>query len=287
MKKDFQTWWNETYFFRDDPLYSSYKTLCELGADFQFIDFLCRWLKLGDFLQQMGVEQMKRAVTPKHPFVAALSKHREDIQMLFVKMYGSMVVYYTVEELKFHLVAAAGNVEQFKVISQWLAEVSPRVRDKAQKITREAWLGLTYMFLQQQAKSSQQKRDELKETQPIYKSDLARMPILEVLREYYPPVLPKKGNRSDPWGSFFLLAVTEHLREKKCRPCFRGTFRLLKKIGGRSKRSARREKDSAGVRVQRLKQSHPNWRYHFALVKKQFHLDKKVVNQSVRSEEIN
>lgn len=270
MKSDFQRWWNEKYFYTSDPLYQSYEKLCRLGADFHYVDFLRGWLEMGDFFQRMGVEQMKRAVTPKHPFVAVLSKHREDIQMLFVKMYGFMVVYYTVEELKSHLAAAAGNVEQCKVISQWLDEVSPRVRNEAQKITREAWLGLTYAFIQQQTNRNQQKKEELKETQPIYKPDLARMPILEVLREYYPPVLPKRGNKGDPWGSFFLLAVTEHMRENTKHPHFQVAIGLLRKVRSQSGKSAHRE--TATARVQQLKKSHPNWKYHLTLVKKQFAL---------------
>lgn len=82
----------------------------------------------------------------------------------------------------------------------------------------------------------------------------------------------KVGQRSDLWGSFFLLLVTEYLRMELGREHYREADKLLRAcriLNGQIEKASehaqgkasqkKREKWTAAKRIEKLKRSHPTW----------------------------
>jgi hypothetical protein len=100
-----------------------------------------------------------------------------------------------------------------------------------------------------------------------------RSPLLAALLEFHVPQLvqhglPRKGDKLDSWGSFFLLAVTEYMKQEfgQRKPHYRLADELLRAyrtiVPYRLKRRERERtggKARAIDRIKKLKQSHPLW----------------------------
>lgn len=84
-----------------------------------------------------------------------------------------------------------------------------------------------------------------------------------ILHEYgWSQLLQRRGRNADTWGSFFLLALTEHLKTIGGKPRHHDADRLLRlarqslrpnsdaKVNGKSR---------AAVRIAELKANHPDW----------------------------
>ena len=89
--------------------------------------------------------------------------------------------------------------------------------------------------------------------------------LMEVSRQYFPLPgrYPKGGNpHRDLAGSFFLLAVTEHLGKKP--GCYGLVARLLRIIRGSGKATTRESSlnELTRKRIRKFKRSHPNWKTH-------------------------
>jgi hypothetical protein len=65
----------------------------------------------------------------------------------------------------------------------------------------------------------------------VYNKAIEKVPLLQLHINYHALVWIKKpGTKYDHWGSFFLLAVTKHMREKTRRPHHREAIQLLKAL---------------------------------------------------------
>ena len=95
----------------------------------------------------------------------------------------------------------------------------------------------------------------------------AAMPAYPILEKYHMQQSRQKGpgNKMDKWGSFFLLVLTEHMKE--CtggKPFHRPVHRLLQIFQGKPK--VDNPGVSAAVRISKLKQLHPDWKDDFKLL---------------------
>jgi hypothetical protein len=83
-----------------------------------------------------------------------------------------------------------------------------------------------------------------------------------------------KTKKPDPYGTFFLLAVTEHLREKSKKPQHLMAARLLKNIRGQSLASGYQERSNAKSRVAKFKKSSDfaDWKSRLRTMKKYYRL---------------
>lgn len=94
---------------------------------------------------------------------------------------------------------------------------------------------------------------EQKERQKEYAALVKAKPIAEVLKTYVPPPQAyKRGGRQDWRGSFFLLAVTEHLHKRR-RCYFLLAARLLKAIRGQNFAPGYQDRTNAKARAANLK----------------------------------
>ena len=93
------------------------------------------------------------------------------------------------------------------------------------------------------------------------------MPAYPILEKYHMQQSQQRGpgNRMDKWGSFFLLVLTEHMKE--CtggKPFHRPVYRLLRIFQG--KPNVANPRVSAAVRISKLKELHPDWKDDFKLL---------------------
>jgi len=233
-KKDpFQTWWNERYFHSTSPFYESFRKLHKLGADLDYVNGLLDFLRLGDLITKAAREsaaKKKNSVTLNRRFVEAL------------KIYGTIVVGYTLVELKDHLNKAT---------------ISQILEDK-KKIADNAWNSVADILINftKNRKSIEPRKQKLSDETRRALLDLPIFPLIATLRQD----LPTKGNQPDPWGTLFLLAVTEHLREKDGKAHYLDAMRLLKRARrDRPFKAARQDAQTAIVRVRRFKIANPDW----------------------------
>ena len=84
------------------------------------------------------------------------------------------------------------------------------------------------------------------------------------------PGTPKPGNQADPWGSFILLAISEHIRETTGKPEYGEAMTLIRQTRQSSTSSKRRSTQNADSRIRRFKQTNPSWASDLELLKKQF-----------------
>lgn len=96
------------------------------------------------------------------------------------------------------------------------------------------------------------------------------VPLLPALLEFHVPdliqhALSRRGSKLDSWGSFFLLPVTEYMKQALGRPYYRVAYDLLQVYRGRGlsrqfKRSEHAKGKSKAIdRIKKLKRLHPLW----------------------------
>lgn len=264
MQGDFQRWWNERYFHTTHPFYNTFKKLHRLGADVDYVDFLCDMLRGGDYFQLL---RPKPKVHRKHELFDKLLRSRGDEFVLFLRFFATMAVGFAAE------VIARKHVPD-KVPLDLLStqEVKAIVRR-----TFLFWASWGYDNAVKKAESSQAQK---RETSENFESEHGHIPIIRLFLAYNKPIVPKRGNRADPWGTLFLLAVTEHLREGIGKPHYGDAVRLLEKtrleylskFQRRPGRVRKTNAQSALVRVQNFKKANPSWQESLGLFKDQFRL---------------
>jgi hypothetical protein len=133
-------------------------------------------------------------------------------------------------------------------------------------------LGVVAWSLQQREKTND-KSTSGSITEPAQPSS---NPLLTLFKKY-PPLNPfKRGNRQDDWGSFFLLAITEHLREQgQNRPHYAEAYALLRAVridaGIEKSRSATKlPKNTAATRITNVKKAYPDWAQDLSLLRDQY-----------------
>jgi hypothetical protein len=71
----------------------------------------------------------------------------------------------------------------------------------------------------------------------------------------------RSGGKSDLCGSFFLLVITEHFKEKRVKPRYLLAARLLRKIRRQQSAPAQWEAIKAKARVSEFKLRTRDWQY--------------------------
>lgn len=80
----------------------------------------------------------------------------------------------------------------------------------------------------------------------------------------------KKGRKGDPAGTFFLFALSEHLREKSPRPHYLLCDQTLRKLRGNKLTSPIAEGRTAKVRVHQFKKNNPGCKKILKELKKEY-----------------
>src|SRR5262249_1408818 len=112
----------------------------------------------------------------------------------------------------------------------------------------------------------------LQETKQKFMEEMRRVggnsPLYPALEEFNIPDTLQfgKGRKGDDWGSFFLLAVTEHMKTACGKPCYRLADRLLRIVRTHSPLYFPKNgnilsdgKCRAAIRIAQLKKLHPAW----------------------------
>jgi len=223
MKKDFQLWWNERYFYTADsvfgPLYRIYERLFKAGADLDYIEGLCLLLIGGDDDIKFAIEDVSKDMPPRlrslgHP--SGLSKRIKEYTEQAMKKLGITLDQNARKDME------RGIRRTFK-----------------ERINRQ-----------------RQEEDFKRRSESVFRKN----PVGGILFEYTSgPLRYSTGRRSDDMGSFFLLALSEHLRKRGGQPRYSLAAKLLQAIRNDQAHISRLD---AMVRVDKLKKSHPNWKLH-------------------------
>jgi hypothetical protein len=264
MQRDFQTWWNDRYFYTNHPLYTAFKKLHQLGADIDYIDFLCDMLRGGDYFRFFP---SKPKAARRAKLLEAYLKTQGDQFKLLLNFIATIVIGFTALEIaKKHLpgedpVSLLSDKEVKAIVSLSFSFCKVWLLDNA---LANAEASLT------------QHQEKLER----FVKEYGHIPIFRLFLTHNKPILPKRGNKADPWGTLFLVAVTEHLREETGKPHYSEAVRLIEKtraeyqnnFHGRSGHFPKTNAQSALVRVQNFKKANPSWQESLGLFKDQFRL---------------
>lgn len=275
-KETFETWWNENI-WDTEPFRPIYKALYDAGADLNYVEFL-RWgLKLGDRLAELAQSKNRTKEVHRIKGVDTILGFPKDIFIKKLRAYASTLIEFTLDDLR----------ENNKVNSS-LDTLSLIPPERRRKIISDATQGITGLdllqpFWEQVTEQQEIYRKNQQRLMDEQKGQLSQYPFFSVLEEYaYFEV--RRGNQPDPWGSFFLLAITEHLREKCGNPHYLAVFRLLRTLRGQPPGSRHANRLTATNRVSQLKKDYPKWQYHLQLIKKQFAKSRRANRSPLKSQ---
>lgn len=221
-EKDFQTWWNNHCFYTSHPAYQICKSLHDAGADFPYLAKL-----IYRFLQE----------DLNNKLLKIFEKREHHLFRVVVQYHPSAP-----DEVKRFI---NQEVEQFKVYLDKAYH-----QEKVAQITKEFGESLDQMSERERLKPGFKKR--MKKIDKL-------MQQMEPIIKYSPPASTSQGRAEDTWGSFLLLAVSEHLRGVTGKPNYLLAARLLRLLRGQQRSSGQKERAAAMMRVERLKKSHTNW----------------------------
>lgn len=232
MTEDFDAWWHNAYFRTDHPLYGIYKRLHKAGADLEYVDSLTRILRVGD-QDALYITKDLRKNLPSH--------------LLHLG----------------HPSAIAKRVE--KGISEFAAKKGVTLTETERK---ELEKHVQIKAKKTIAKNKEHQRKALRRTvDQVFQKN----PIGGILFEYSSwPLLYETGRRSDDLGSFFLLAVSEHLRDRTGRPHFLLAGNVLGAVRGKREARNKTSRLQAMVRVDKLKKSGHDWKRHLSILRESY-----------------
>jgi hypothetical protein len=220
-----------------------YNQLHDLGADLNYIWLLDTWVRTADAFKQVSTTTKSQRQAAK----------RARTRQLLAAANRCLDVY--IEGRK----AAAREVNPSDPL---LDRNHPQFRSRLNEITGQVLPRIIDDLLREEK--------ELRRLNSESRSGVREENVLEeVFREYFPsPERYRKGGNAnhDLSGSFFLLAITEHLGKKRGR--FKIADSLLGTIRGPGKGRSplTLPNDLARKRVERLKYAHPNWKTHVDLM---------------------
>jgi hypothetical protein len=226
--KRFQSWWNEHYFHTDHPdepaykrLYGIYKQLHSLEADLDYIEHLNGLLIEADFLSKLMAYE-DEADNQEGGALGHPSKLSKRVKQ-----------------------EVSDAVEKFAL----------DLDDSSRKRLEEKVMKAAKARLAE--KLNKQKGDYARKVI----SEFGTNPIKRVLLECFSAdIFYETGRRTDDIGSFFLLAVSQHIRESTKKPRYLLASRLLCVWRDNEKSSvARAARLNAMVRVDKLKKAHPSF----------------------------
>ena len=228
MKEEFDAWWHRTYFRTDHPYRAIYKKLYEAGADLEYIDGLTWILRVAD----------QNTLNLKTELKTLIPAHQRSLT---------------------HPPALKKRIEKLS-----------REYAKRKRITlKQTDLNEIKNDIEARLRQEIQARLELDKNRYLKRAkNVARTNPMGSLLFLYggTPFLYQTGRRSDDRGSFFLLAVTEHLRKKRGKPHFLLAVNLLRAVRGQKSIWSKSLRLQAMVRVNKLKHSGHDWKWHLKIV---------------------
>jgi len=231
----FKLWWNRR-FSHTKPFYENYKTLHSLGADLDYIDFLREFFARGErVVKEILDEQMKE-------------KRWKDLETEKRALSGRD---------KYIRVAVNRTIEAIEEKGlPNTAEEKKRIQEEVLRYIR--WDDI--LVLSRNAPKQTATLDWV-----ISELGTNRKSILNYL---YPDFPGRKG--ADKWGDFFLVALTDHLKEKthNHRAHYFEAYRLLLKLRNKNHGSAQGHREKCKQKVFRFKKDYPRWKRDLHLLAK-------------------
>ena len=253
VEKEFQEWWNEHIFDRDPPREKVYKRLFAQGVSLDYVHFLCDALRFWDWWAKMIRE--RAAPSQKPPtLLDAIKPHQRELGSL-VRLLCNVTVFMVLEEIK-------------RILPEFSASLNLS-HEERQKLVDKSLAVYVALGVRLSEKRLEISRAESEEMQARKKNLIAEFPLFAVLDKYNQPMPRKRGNQPDRWGTFILLALSEHIREKTGHPGYSeaiGLLRLSRKLLGKVSRQL------AETRIREFKRSNPSWQADLGSLKMQFSL---------------
>lgn len=241
-------------------------------VNFDYIDFLCDMLRLGDLLLEitrrgLGIQSKEPRPRRKSKSLEHFLKlHGEELEHLF-RTLCLFVTYYVVEEIRKPL---PPNLQD-------LLNLSP------QQLRRFVGNGMLMFALWQLGENREKEKvnreQRNREIGALREKLINELPISAVLEKDNPPRPRRPGQQPDPWGSFILLALSEHIREATDTPKHSTALALIRLWRGQSP-EIRQSRQNAEARISGLKKANPSWALDLEWLKKQFHLSLKSQRQT-------
>jgi hypothetical protein len=257
--EDFDRWWNKHYLHTNNPRYRIYKCLFTNGVTLDYIDFLCNALAFGD-----RIAEMTRKAQPKKEQPGLLDKIAKVNEQEFselIQFACNFVADYVLREIQ-----KTVPLEVKKLLNLPFSQTTNLVEQGLSKLA--LWGTSRQDWVAEEKKAARRQRD--KELETSKQKLIAKEPIYYVLCKYNLVMPRKRGNQPDSWGSFILLAITEHIRQEIGKPEHAMAMTLVRRIRQASPETKRQTTQSAESRIRQFKQANESWAQDIEWLKKQF-----------------
>lgn len=252
--------WIDLWHWKDrDPLHADWKIFYKHGADHRYLNFLTYCLTIGDQFKvgrreikdKLDRQEKRRKANQSDNFKAGFDE--------FLRLYRLHIVESTVLALQ----------RQGFISPSAPPDLLPSSDD-----TPIPDLIASFYALAIESLDVDREEERLEEQQAMEESNRNAPPLFRVYREYH-----SLSGKQDSWGSFFMLALTEHIRETGGgnRVDYLAASRFMKRIRSVTKTSAEngtpgvavKNRKSATERVRQLRKQF-DWQCHLKLIKEHF-----------------
>jgi hypothetical protein len=254
----FDIWLNATGRDPNHPLCRRLRKFTELGADPDVIFALCYMLALANTVQSCLIEKKKKLEDRKRrwrkEFHGLLNSHPGGkLQLTEVAQYYTMSVIRSTLE---HLTAKGVIDSTVAIEGDEFAEI------KQEALTPFARMkGFPEDWDTAINESDYSGASNLLQAVGLTKITLAQGEwVKKLISLFWPSIFVNGGTKKrDDAGTFFLLFVTEHLRKTTKKPRFELVFNLMSTLRIKQAGHVDNKRQSAAVRVSRLKKQWPQW----------------------------
>ena len=272
-KEEFQAWWTRTFGFSTEALYyKNYRALYFKGANLDYIRSCHELVQAGDAVKARANEQRREAKKVKRrkrqiEHAAPVPKALESAIKKYYRGYIDSAFEKAKEInpadplLSLPLSRPLTPPLLLPPLTPRDVYVARRVEQLRREATEHAW---AYAIELVRSRRKEERKKVQREVEAFEKQN----PIAEVIKEY----APVPGRSEDLRGSFFLVAVTEHLKEETESGLTQAwVVRFLRKISPppeNKESSLHQDSVNPKARIYSLKNSH-DWERHLELIKKQ------------------
>jgi hypothetical protein len=234
--------------------YELYKQFVQADGDLLYLIWLEGILLVGDDL----VESIREDVRSGTREAQLTKQFLAFINSPFLGYVGEWIVLKTAQSIE----NSFPDFEPSFPSNEWLEKTGDT-------IVHEACLG-AFAYHLYNSKPEKQKRVQ-KALRDFMLDGTHGSPLRELLWEYAvaPELTPREkgGKPPDYWGTFFLMVLSDHLREDNKHPRYKLCGDLLNLFRDDHKKGS----DSLiQTKIRQLKDSHPNWRKHLSLLRQTF-----------------
>jgi uncharacterized ParB-like nuclease family protein len=227
---DFDAWWRQAYFRTDHPYYGIYKKLHKAGADLEYIDGLTRILRVSDEECQNLTAELKDT-----------EGKRDSTHPMAIRKWVKRRIQEYTRKNRIRLTGA----KRSELEKEMEALVAKQTKPHTEKIKT----------------SLLQNANRISRTNPIQ----------SLVFEYGgAPSYYATGRRPDDIGSFFLLAISEHMRKRRKKPQFLLAANLLRTVRRQQSNWTKSSRMQAMVRVAKFKKSAQNWKKHLRMCQESY-----------------